>query len=143
MSGKLTSFTAMVFFSLGILLSNFVFNTAVMLKPIQGTPVPLSDYFKGTFGDHLWGVVGGCIWAVGMTLSIVAAGQAGFAISYGLGQGATMVAALWGVFIWKEFRDGPAGTNRLLSLMFAGYAVGLVLIILARKWDEIFEAVQT
>jgi len=141
-AGKLTSYTAMVFFSLGVLLSNFLFNTAIMLKPVQGTPVAPSDYLKGTSGDHLWGIVGGCIWAVGMTFSIIAAGQAGFAISYGLGQGATMVAALWGVFIWKEFRDAPPATNRLLALMFAGYVIGLALIIVARKWDEIFQVAQ-
>ena len=67
-----------------------------------------------------------------MTLSIIASGVAGFAISYGLGQGATMVAALWGVFVWKEFKDAPAGTNRLISLMFLCFLVGLILIILAR-----------
>jgi len=139
-AGKLSPYSAMVFFSLGMLVSNLLFNTAIMVKPFAGEPVPVSDYFKGTGRDHLWGVVGGMIWAVGMTFSIIAAGQAGFPISYGLGQGATMVAAVWGVFIWKEFREAPSGTNRLLSLMFAGYILGLVLIILARKWDVVVQA---
>jgi glucose uptake protein len=130
--GKLTPYTAMVLFSLGVLASNFVLNTVIMLKPFQGEPIAPSAYFRGTPRDHLWGVVGGMIWAVGMTLNIVAAGQASYAISYGLGQGATMVAAIWGVFIWKEFRDAPAGTNKLLALMFIGYLVGLVLVIAAR-----------
>ena len=128
-AGKLSPYTAMVFFSAGILASNFVLNTIIMLKPFTGEPVPVADYFKGTAQDHLWGVVGGMIWAVGMTFSIIAFGVAGPAISYGLGQGATMVAAFWGVFIWREFRDAPAGTNRLLALMFLGYVVGLALII--------------
>lgn len=131
-AGKLSPYTAMVLFSLGILASNFLFNTAMMVKPFTGEPVPISDYFKGTGRDHLWGVVGGMVWAVGMTFSIIAAGQAGFAISYGLGQGATMVAAFWGVFIWREFRDASPGTDRLIWLMFAGYIIGLALIILAR-----------
>ncbi|MFH1920005.1 MAG: multidrug DMT transporter permease [Planctomycetota bacterium] len=131
-AGKLSPYTAMVLFSLGILASNFLFNTAMMVKPFTGDPVPVSDYFKGTGRDHLWGVVGGMIWAVGMTFSIIAAGQAGFAISYGLGQGATMVAAFWGVFVWKEFRGASPGTDRLIWLMFAGYAIGLALVILAR-----------
>lgn len=131
-AGKLSPYTAMVCFSLGVLASNFPFNTAVMLRPLAGTPVRLTDYFKGTAQDHLWGVVGGMIWSVGMTFSIIAAGIAGFPISYGLGQGATLVAALWGVFIWREFREAPTGTNRLLGLMFAGYVVGLALIIVAR-----------
>lgn len=131
-AGKLSPYTAMVCFSLGILLSNFVLNTAIMLRPFSGKPVPLNDYFKGTIRDHLWGIVGGMIWAVGMTLSIVAAGKASFAISYGLGQGATMVAAFWGVFVWREFRDAPRGTAILLALMFVGYLAGLTLIIMSR-----------
>ncbi len=131
-AGKLTPYTAMVFFSLGILLSNFVFNTAIMVRPFAGTPVAMADYFRGTARDHLWGVVGGMIWAVGMMMSIVAAGQASFAISYGLGQGATLVAAFWGVFIWKEFRGARPGTSLLLALMFAGYIIGLALVVAAR-----------
>jgi len=128
-SGKLSPYTAMVFFALGILLSNFVLNTAIMIKPFTGDPVPLTAYFEGTFQDHLWGVLGGMIWAVGMTFSIIAFGVAGPAISYGLGQGATLVAALWGVFIWQEFQAAPPTATPLIVLMFIGYVVGLGLII--------------
>jgi glucose uptake protein len=131
-AGKLSPYTAFVLFALGVAASNLVFNTAIMVKPFRGEPVPVSAYFRGTANDHLWGIVGGGIWAVGMMLSIVAAGQAGFPISYGLGQGATMVAAFWGVFVWKEFRDAPTGTGRLIGLMFAGYIMGLALVIIAR-----------
>jgi glucose uptake protein len=127
--GKLSPYTAMVFFALGILLSNFVLNTAIMIKPFAGDPVPLGAYFQGTLQDHLWGIVGGMIWAVGMTFSIIAFGVAGPAISYGLGQGATLVAALWGVFIWHEFQHAPPTATPLLALMFIGYVVGLGLII--------------
>jgi glucose uptake protein len=132
-AGKLTPYTAMVFFTLGILLSNFVINTAIMVKPFSGEPVPFSAYFRGTAQDHLWGVVGGMIWSVGMMLNIVAAGKASFAVSYGLGQGATLIAAFWGVFIWREFREAAKGTNILLTIMFIGYFLGLGLIIAANK----------
>jgi glucose uptake protein len=67
-----------------------------------------------------------------MSLSLIASTPAGYAISYGLGQGATMVAAFWGVFIWKEFRTAPAGTGRLLAAMFACFVTGLALIVMAR-----------
>jgi glucose uptake protein len=128
-AGKLTPYTAMVVFSLGVLVSNLVFNTLIMIRPFTGTPVPLAEYFRGSARDHLWGVVGGMIWSVGMTFSIIALGVAGPAISYGLGQGATMVAALWGVFIWREFREAPEGTSPLIGLMFAGYVIGLALVV--------------
>jgi len=132
-SGKLSPYTALVVFSAGLLLSSIVWNSLVMVRPFVGDPVPFSDYFlKGSPRLHLIGVLGGVIWSVGMSLSIIASGAAGFAISYGLGQGATMVAAFWGVFIWKEFADAPAGTNKLIGAMFASFIVGLALIVAAR-----------
>ncbi len=131
-AGKLGPYAAVFIFAVGIFLSNFVLNTFVMKKPFVGTPVTYADYFKGGLGTHLTGILGGIIWGVGMSFNIIASGRAGFAISYGLGQGATMIAALWGVFIWKEFRTAPAGTSKLIAAMFGCFLVGLVLIILAR-----------
>jgi glucose uptake protein len=131
-AGKLSPYTAVFFFSVGLLASNVVFNTAIMKRPFVGDPVPLGRYFAGTARLHLIGMLGGLIWGVGMMLNILASGQAGFAISYGLGQGATLVAAIWGVFIWREFESAPKETNRLLAFMFLAYIVGLVLIIVAR-----------
>ena len=105
-----------------------------MYKPISGEKVSYSDYFKlGTPKLHFIGILGGVIWCLGFILNMIAAGEAGFAISYGLGQGATMVAAIWGIFIWKEFKDAPKGTNKLIALMFLLFIVGLALIIMAKN----------
>jgi len=131
--GMLTPYTALVIFACGLFLSNIVFVTAIMFKPISGEKVAALDYFrKGNPKLHLVGIFGGIIWSIGMSLSIIASGAAGFAISYGLGQGATMVAAFWGVFIWKEFKDAPEGTNKLLAVMFALFFIGLILIIFSK-----------
>lgn len=131
--GMLTPYTAVVLFSAGLLLSSFLWNTLVMYKPFSGEAVTYKDYFtKGNARLHLIGILGGIIWSIGMALSIIASGAAGFAISYGLGQGATMVAAFWGVFIWKEFRGAPKGTGKLINLMFAFFILGLGLIIASR-----------
>ena len=133
-AGKLTPYTALVFFSLGLFLSNFVFNTIAMKWTVSGEKVAIGDYFsKGNPRLHLVGILGGAIWGVGMSFSMIAGTKAGFAISYGLGQGATLVAAFWGVFIWKEFKAAPKSTNPLLALMLIFYIVGLALIILAKK----------
>lgn len=132
-AGKLSPYTAVVIFSVGLFLSNFVWNSLVMAKPFVGDPVPFSDYIKkGNMKLHSIGILGGIIWSIGMSFSIIASGAAGFAISYGLGQGATMIAAFWGVFIWKEFKDAPVGTNKLLTMMFIFYLVGLVMIVVSR-----------
>ncbi len=131
-AGKMGPYAAVFIFAIGVFLSNFLWNTLMMKRPLVGAPVAFSDYFKAALGTHVTGLLGGVIWGVGMSLSLIASGRAGFAISYGLGQGATMVAAFWGVFIWKEFRAAPAGTSRLLAAMFACFLLGLALIVLAR-----------
>ena len=118
-AGKLSPYTAVVFFAVGILLSNFLFNSLLMRRPFVGTRVSYSDYFKGGLKNHITGILGGAIWCVGMSFSIIASGKAGPAISYGLGQGATVVAAVWGIFIWKEFRNAPKGTSRCFKYYVA------------------------
>ena len=78
------------------------------------------------------GVLGGVVWCIGMSFSILASDKAGPAISYGLGQGATVVAALWGIVIWKEFKGAPKGVGTMLGAMLVLYIAGLGLIIAAR-----------
>lgn len=131
MPGKMTPYTAVFIFSTGIFISNFIFNTALMKKPITGPPVSYNDYFKGNFKTHFVGILGGLIWGLGNSLNLIAAGKAGPAISYGLGQGATLIAALWGVFIWKEFKDAGRQTNVLITAMFFFFLTGIALIIYA------------
>lgn len=130
--GLMTPYTALVVFSLGLFLSNFLWNMIVSLKPVRGAPVPPSLYFSlGTLRLHAVGILGGTIWNVGMAFSLVASGKAGTAVSYGLGQGATLVAALWGIFVWKEFRDAPRVANTLNVVMFVLFLAGLGLLVRA------------
>lgn len=131
-AGKLTPYTALVFFAVGILASSLVFNTIQMYRPFQGAAVGFGDYFRGSLKDHGVGILGGAIWFVGMAFSIIASEKAGTAISYGLGQGATVVAALWGIYIWKEFDGSDAKTQGMLKLMLALYILGLGLLIYAK-----------
>jgi len=130
-AGKLTPYSAIFFFSAGVLVSNFLFNYLIMKRPFEGKPLSFKDYRKGSFDVHLNGIMGGMIWNIGMSMSILASGKAGFAISYGLGQGATLIAALWGVFIWKEFKGASRSVNYLIYLMFLAYLAGLALLVYA------------
>ena len=132
-AGKLSPYTAIVLFSAGVLASNFLWNSIVMVRPFSGVPVTYRDYFeKGNARLHLIGILGGMIWNVGMSFSIIASAAAGPALSYGLGQGATMVGAVWGVFIWKEFHGAPRGTGPLLAAMFLLYVTGLGVLIASK-----------
>lgn len=127
--GMATPYTAIVIFSFGVLLSNFLFNTFVMKRPFVGEPVSYKEYFAGNAKTHLVGMLGGAIWCLGTAFSYIASGKAGAAVSYALGQGAPMVAAIWGVFIWKEFKGAGKGVYALLVLMFCLFVAGLEFII--------------
>lgn len=131
-AGKLSPYSAVFLFSLGVLLSNFIFNTILMRKPIHGEAVKFRDYFKGSISDHLMGLLGGGVWCLGMSLNILASDKAGPAISYGLGQGATVIAAVWGIYVWKEFRGADKRTPLILNWMLVCYLAGLALLIAAR-----------
>ncbi len=130
-AGKVTPYTAIVIFSVGVFLSNFIFNSLVMRWPFVGERVYYREYFKGDFKTHLVGMLGGAIWCLGTAFSYIASGKAGAAISYALGQGAPLIAAIWGVFVWKEFKDGDKATTALLSMMFLLFIAGLACIILS------------
>jgi len=129
--GMATPYSAFFIFAVGIFLSNFVFNTIVMRPPFEGKPVTYAAYFRGSLSTHMVGILGGVIWGLGTALSYIAAGKAGAAISYALGQGAPMVAALWGIFVWKEFRGAPRTVGWLLALMFIFFISGLGAIIIS------------
>ncbi len=130
-AGKVTPYTAIVIFSAGVFLSNFIFNTLVMRYPFVGERVYMKEYFKGDMKTHLVGMLGGAIWCLGTAFSYIASGKAGAAISYALGQGAPLVAAIWGVFVWKEFKGGNKATFALLGVMFLLFIAGLACIILS------------
>lgn len=126
-----TPYTAFFLFACGIFLSNFVVNTIVMKRPFVGSKVTYRQYFDGSFGTHMVGVLGGFIWAIGTALSYIAAGKAGAAISYALGQGAPMVAAIWGIFVWKEFIGMTKIVKWFLASMFVLFIAGLAAIIIS------------
>jgi len=129
--GKMTPYTAFVVFSTGILVSNLLFNSLLMKRPLEGAPITYKEYFAGGLSIHVVGVLGGFIWALGFLFNLIASGKAGPAISYGLGQGATLVAAFWGVVIWKEFKGTSSKINTMLLVMFILFILGLGLIIAA------------
>ena len=132
-TGKLTPYSALVIFSLGILLSSLLFNTLIMYFPFYGKRVSFRDYFTiGTLKLHFIGILGGVIWGIGMSFNIIASEQAGPAIAYGLGQGATLVAAIWGVFVWNELKEIPQNYNWLIPIMFFLFFSGIVTIIAAK-----------
>lgn len=131
-AGKISSYTAVVFFSIGALICTAVFNPIFMARPVEGEPVRMKEWFKGSSRAHLLGLLGGAIWCLGNSVSFMAVGAASPAIAYGLSNSAPVVAALWGIFVWREFKGAPKATNTLLMMMFLFYLIGLLLIVYSK-----------
>jgi glucose uptake protein len=112
----------------GALLSCFLWNVYFMKKPLVGEPVAFSGLFRGPVSGHMLGLLGGAIWATGTVFNLVAGNFTGVAISYAIGQSAPMVAALWGIFAWKEFAGANRRAQVFLALMFIFYALAILLI---------------
>jgi len=124
-AAPLTPYSTSVFFTLGALLSCFLFNIYLMRRPLQGEPVSIGGFFRAPAAYHLLGLAGGFIWGVGTVFNLVAANFTGVAISYAIGQASPMVAALWGVFAWHEFRGARPRAKIFLALMFAFYVLAI------------------
>jgi len=124
----LTPYSSVVFLTLGALLSCFCWNLYFMKRPLVGDPVSFAGFFRGPASGHLLGLFGGCIWGIGTVFNVVAGKATAFAISYAIGQSAPMVAALWGIFAWKEFAGAPGKAKLYLTLMFVFYCLGILLV---------------
>lgn len=117
-----------VFLTMGALLSCFIWNIYFMKNPLVGEPVNFSGFFSAPPRAHWLGLLGGAIWGVGTVFNLVAANFTGVAISYAIGQSAPMVAALWGVFAWKEFEGANRKAKAYLALMFIFYILAILLV---------------
>ena len=132
-TGTLTPYTGVFFFATGILISTPIFNTLAMRNPVEGNKVTMKDYFAGDIKTHLIGILGGFIWMGGMVISFMGAGAANPAIAYALSNASPVIAMIWGVFIWKEFKEAPKGTNKYLAIMFSLFVIGLVVITMSNS----------
>ena len=121
-------YSAAIFLTLGALLSCFIWNIYFMKHPLVGNPVSFAGFFHAPPSGHLLGLLGGFIWGVGTVFNLVAASFTGVAISYAIGQSAPMVAALWGLLVWKEFQGSPARAKLYLFLMFVFYSLAILLV---------------
>lgn len=127
--GTLSPYQAVFFFALSVLVTTFILNPFMMRYSVEGRST-VKDYFtKGDTRTHLIGMLGGFIWMSGMVISFMTAGAAvNKAVSYALSNASPLVAMIWGVLIWKEFKDAPKGTNKYVTLMFLCFLAALILI---------------
>jgi glucose uptake protein len=127
-------YAVLFFFVIGVAACSIPVNYLLMRMPLDGRePAPMRGYWQASGTCHLWGILGGAIWCTGAMMNFVAsqAHIVGPAVSYSIGQGATMISACWGVFIWKEFASAPSRSKVALAWMFVFFLCGLTAIAIA------------
>ena len=127
-------YAASFYFVIGVAACSLIANSILMRKPLDGRePASFAEYGKARASWHVWGIAGGAIWCTGAILNFVAsqAHIVGPAVSYSIGQGATMISACWGVFVWHEFAGAPRRSKVLLAFMFVLFLCGLTLVAMA------------
>ena len=131
--GHLVPYTVNVVFALGALSTALPMSCLLMRKPVSGPPLTLRDYTAGDLRLHAWGIAGGLLWGIGTIANFVASyvPMIGPATSFAMGEGNTMISALWGVFVWREFKGANARVKLLLAMMFLFFLLGLTSIALA------------
>lgn len=131
-TGTISPYQAVFFFALAVLVSTLILNPIVMRRSVEGEAT-MTDYFKkGDARTHLIGMLGGFIWMSGMVISFMSSGAGvNKAVAYALSNASPLVAMIWGVFIWKEFKGAPKGTGKYVAAMFLCFMLALVLITLS------------
>jgi glucose uptake protein len=125
--------TAMIFV-VGVIACAIPFNYLLMRKPLDGgSAIRMNAYLSASPSFHFYGVLGGIIWCTGAVLNFVASNcrVVGPAISYSIGQGATMISACWGVLIWREFAQAPPRSKTYLVWMFVLFVSGLTAVAIS------------
>lgn len=131
----LDAYATSTMFAIGVLICTMVINYPLMRFPIAGEqPVPMRDWFKAPKRFHLWGILGGAIWAVGGVLNFIAGDKVSMAVGYAFGAGGTLVAVAWGVFVWREFKNAPKRAYIYLALMFILFIGGISVIGYAKSF---------
>lgn len=127
-------YAASMFFVVGVVICSLPVNYLLMRRPLDGAmPVAMRGYWNAGRRWHSWGILGGLIWCTGGVLNFVAsqAHAVGPAVSYSIGQGATMISAAWGVFAWREFSHASRRAKAFLVWMFILFLLGLTGVALA------------
>lgn len=127
-------YAATLFFVVGVAVCAIPVNYLFMRFPLDdGRPVEMREYTAAPMRWHLAGILGGAIWCTGALANFLASKEnlVGPAVSYSIGQGATMISAAWGVFVWREFESATPMAKTLLIWMFILFLCGLGTIAVA------------
>jgi glucose uptake protein len=134
-NAPLDAYTVSTLFTAGAFIATFVAIPVLIRRPLIGEAGRLGGYFQGRTSWHVLGLLAGAVWCSGTVFNFISAGMVGIAISVGIGSGAPMVGALWGVFMWREFAKGEAGAKVLIGAALALYAIGVAAMSIAYNYQ--------
>jgi len=129
----LDSYAVSFYFMVGAMAATFLTVPILLAHPLFGDKGTLRDYRRGSLAWHVLGMASGGIWCFGTVANFLSAKLVGVAISWGIGSSASMVAALWGIFLWKEFAKSGRNARVLITVSLACYLAGVMGVAMALK----------
>jgi len=130
-SAALDSYTVSFYFMVGAMLATALVVPILLAHPLFGDKGSLGGYLQGSLTWHVLGLVAGGIWCFGTVVNFLSGKLVGMAISWGIGSSASMVAALWGIFLWKEFANSGRSAKILIAVSLFCYLMGVVGVAIA------------
>ena len=123
-------------FAFGVFFSSFVFDIFFVNLPVEGDPVEFAWYLNGRLKQHLAGLASGIVWYSGILLawvctSVPEAIQGAPVLRFLVAQGSPVLAALWGIVVFREFQNSDVRVKLMGTLMLVLFLCGLAMIGLA------------
>ncbi len=120
-------------FCLGLVASTLVFCLYFMNVAIEGGPLTIKSYFQGKFAQHALGFLGGVICAVGLLSAALALSAPpeilpDDSVLFVVPLASVLLAFLWGIIIWREFKSAPIGAKGSLAASAVCFGCGLAVM---------------
>jgi glucose uptake protein len=123
---------ALLLLSVGLVGSSIVIVPFFLYFPVRGGALQVRHYFKGNRTHHLLGLLGGILGGTAILAYMLARTappnlQPAPLVSYLLNYGAPVVAAVWGMSVWREFAGAVFRVNVIffVSVVLLLAAIGI------------------
>jgi len=129
-------YAIMVMFGLGAFFTTPVFNIFFMNLPVEGDPVDFGNLLSSKLKQHIMGFIGGMIWCTGMLAALVVVASADQiqvtpVARNILSQVYPVIAAVWGLVVFREFKGADIRVTIMSVLMLVLFLVGVGMIAMA------------
>jgi glucose uptake protein len=130
-----------VLISGAVFVSTLLFVPFFLFFPVLGEPGQIRGYFGGDTRQHAVGILGGALLGGGLLAGLLAAGaprvmQPGRIAEYALDHTALLIAAVWGLLVWREFKGSSHRVRMMVVAMLVLLVAGVGMVAVAPAYGK-------